>query len=360
MGQVFATPLFSKGQVNKAGSLLRLTDPDVVLFPVGWDDSLTVINNWRACHSFPLQVVKMTLRKRAHKIARASRSKALVAQRLKRLESIWTKLRANEHMSLTQMQDIGGCRAVMRSMTEVNHLVKTYEKSILSDSAKGPLFCERYNYVAEPKDTGYRSVHYVYKYRTARDSNKCFDGLRIEIQLRSQLQHAWATAVETVSMLTRQALKSNIGTDEWKRFFALMGTAIAFRERTPIVPNTPTNRRELFDELQHFAEKLKVKDVLSGYGVAVYELTGQEKGAVAFLVVLDPVLKEVAVTPFPKAEMLVAEQRYLEAEKALDREKGMQAVLVSAESVSSLRRAYPNYFLDTSAFLDALAKAVAK
>jgi len=37
----------------------------------------------------------------------------------------------------------------------------------------------------------------------------------------------------------------------------------------------------------------------------------------------------------------------------------MDAVLVSVESLELLRRAYPNYFLDTRAFLNALKQAVA-
>jgi hypothetical protein len=67
------------------------------------DDSLTVINNWRASHSYPLLAVRMTLTGRAKRIDQ----RAILAQRLKRLSSIQTKLRSNAHMALSQMQDIG-------------------------------------------------------------------------------------------------------------------------------------------------------------------------------------------------------------------------------------------------------------
>lgn len=361
MAQIFARPGFSKGQVNRAGELLRQTDQSELFYPVDWDDALQVINNWRSCHGFPLQIVKMTLLKRSHSVARASRSKALVVQRLKRLESIWTKLRSQKNMELTQMQDIGGCRSVLRSMNQVREVAAMYEKSIARGSDRGPEFKERYDYIDDrPKPSGYRSLHYVYRYRAVQDQHKCYDGLRIEIQIRSQLQHAWATAVETVSVVTKQALKSNVGTDDWKRFFALMGSAIALRERTKLIPDTPTNKRELFNELKDYAKKLNVDDVLSGYGVGVYEIAGQEKGAEVFLLVLDPVKQIVDVTPFGKNQLLEAEDAYLDAEKKLERDKGMQAVLVSAESVRSLMRAYPNYFLDTRAFLTALRMAISK
>jgi ppGpp synthetase/RelA/SpoT-type nucleotidyltranferase len=356
----WATPKYSKSQVNKAGDLLKATPPDELFYPVNWDDALNVINNWRSIHSYPLQIVKMTLLQRAQAVARQGRSKALVAQRLKRLESIWVKLRNEPTMQLSTMQDIGGCRAIVRSMNEVRRIEKVYERSIAAKPLRGPEFSQRFDHIRKPKLSGYRSLHYVFKYRGDSEEHKCYNGLRIEVQIRSQLQHAWATAVETVSVLTHQALKSNVGTDDWKRFFALMGSAIAIREKTAAVPGTPENQRELFDELQHYASILTVHDILSGYGYAVFELIGKEKDAEAFLVVLDPTTKEVDVTAFGPGELLKAESEYLETERNLNKDNGQQAVLVSAESISSLKRAYPNYFLDTGAFLDALAIAVAK
>lgn len=255
------------------------------------------------------------------------------------------------------------CRSVVRSMPEVRQLVQSYERSIAGLSANKPECSERYNYIygpPGPKPSGYRSMHYVFKYRGELLQHQCFSGMRIELQIRSQLQHAWATAVETVDALTQQALKSNVGEDDWKRFFALMGSVIARRERTPLVPGTPEHKPELYDEVRNYAERLRVSDVLSGYGMAVFQLIGPEHGAEAFLLRLDPVAKTIDVTSFSQDQLAEAEQQYAEVEKSLDREKGMQAVLVSAESVDALKRAYPNYFLDTRAFLDALGRALAK
>ena len=121
--------------------------------------------------------------------------------------------------------------------------------------------------------------------------------------MRSQLQHAWATAVETVDTFTRQALKSNIGDERWKRFFALMGSVIALREQTPLVPGTPHVRRELYDEIRHYSEQLKVDPVLRGYGNAVFQFSGEEHGAAAFLMQLDPLARAINVTAFGADEM---------------------------------------------------------
>ena len=113
--------------------------------------------------------------------------------------------------------------------------------------------------ISNPKADGYRSFHLVSKYRSNLPDKQVYDGLRIEIQIRSQLQHAWATAVETISTFTDQALKSGLGDDRWKRFFALMGSLMALREGCPIVPNTPTEKKELIKEISINYSKPKRK-----------------------------------------------------------------------------------------------------
>jgi ppGpp synthetase/RelA/SpoT-type nucleotidyltranferase len=91
-------------QVNAAGETLinpNATDEEL-------ERALTIINNWRSVHSFPLNTFQKTLRDKARKVD----SQVLVAQRIKRLSSIELKLRRfAPQMQLSQMQDIGGCRA---------------------------------------------------------------------------------------------------------------------------------------------------------------------------------------------------------------------------------------------------------
>jgi hypothetical protein len=88
-----------------------------------WEE-IAVVDNWRSCHAYPLQVIKMTLLRRAKKID----PDALIAQRLKRRPSIEIKLRDNPAMQLSQMQDLGGCRAVLSSVSQVRKLVAKYKE----------------------------------------------------------------------------------------------------------------------------------------------------------------------------------------------------------------------------------------
>src|SRR5262245_47079255 len=96
---------YSKGRIDRSGqALITLSKWDDAR-----DEAIKVVDNWRSCHAYPLQIIKMTLLNRAKKID----GDALIAQRLKRRPSIEIKLRDNPHMKLSQMQDIGGCRAVL-------------------------------------------------------------------------------------------------------------------------------------------------------------------------------------------------------------------------------------------------------
>ena len=340
----FAVPQFSRSRVDRAGQILVSTTPDVV----DLEAALTVINNWRSSHSFPLNTFQTTLRTKARTVDNA----ALVAQRIKRLSSIEHKLRRFSGLRLSQVQDIGGCRAVVATVADVHGLHQIYRNSRL----KHRLVRED-DYIRSPRTSGYRGIHLVYRYRS--DRKKTYQDLLIEVQLRSQLQHAWATAVETVGTLVRSALKSSIGDREWLGFFSLMGSAIASRERSPQVPGTPSNRDVLRRELKAHIRRLDVEKRLRQYGEV---LNAVEHPSVAkaqyFLLELRPLEGQLMVSGFNASALDRATTEYLRIERSLQRFPGAEAVLVSVESLAALRKAYPNYFLDTNRFITAMHEAV--
>jgi hypothetical protein len=349
----WATPQYRRDEVNTAGNCFIAGNG--VASVMERDQILEVINNWRSSHSFPLNSFQVTLHARAKKID----SDAVVAQRLKRLSSIDAKLRRFPDMKLSQMQDIGGIRAIVRNVHRVERLIKLYKQGRSKNPTERHEFLKEVNYIHKPKDDGYRSVHLIYRYRSKSKKHKAYNGLKIEIQLRSRLQHAWATAVETVSTFTGQALKSSGGEEAWRRFFALMGSAIALRERQPLVPGTPTNTVELIQELRDCAKRLKVESVLDGWRYALRRLPAKNvTDAAAFLLFLDPDAKTIRITGFGKAELPKASEKYLTLEKTIESQPGAQAVLVSVDSLQAVRSAYPNYYLDTTVFIKALRHAI--
>jgi len=75
-----------------------------------------------------------------------------------------------------------------------------------------------------------------------------------------------------------------------------------------------------------------------------------------FLVVLDTATFTLTTTGFKKDELQKASEAYLTVEKAA--KPNIHAVLVSLDSVHAIRSAYPNFYLDTKAFIEALKFAI--
>jgi len=331
-------PAFSKKKVNWAGVILSKDEVDFLDF----SHAILIINNWRSSHSFPLNTFQMTLRRKARSID----SDFIVAQRIKRLSSIESKLRRFRTMTLSQMQDVGGCRAILSDCDRVRELAEMYQKSDL----KHRLHTVD-DYLVSPKISGYRGIHIIYQYFS--DKNDVFNSLKIEMQLRSQLQHSWATAVEIAGTFTKQALKSSQGDLDWQRFFALVSSAFAAQEDTAPVSGAPTSYRELKSELQGLDEKLDALRKLRTFGIAPEMMTSKSQdGAHFFLLELFPTEGRLEVTGFRKNESDAANEAYTEAEKRRSNPADSDIVLVSVDAIEALSKAYPNYYLDTSLFAD--------
>jgi (p)ppGpp synthase/HD superfamily hydrolase len=117
-------PSYPRHIINEAGrdSLRLFNEKPVKEWGIDewerYNNDISIIDHWRACHAYPLNVVQINLRRMAHKFD----TMPLIAQRTKRLISIWNKLQKHQDMKLTQMQDIAGCRAIVRNVIVVKDL----------------------------------------------------------------------------------------------------------------------------------------------------------------------------------------------------------------------------------------------
>jgi hypothetical protein len=356
----WSVPQYSKKEIDQAGELL-INPPK----PFVYGDNIAalygeagrvvhIVNNWRASHTWPLYAIRKTLENRAKSVSPL----ALIAHRIKRLPSIEAKLRREHyrHLKLTKVQDIGGCRAVMPTVADAITLVEIYrERGLVSE------FLRAKDYMAEPKPDGYRSVHLIYKYRSDSERYKVFDNLRIEIQIRSHLQHLWATALETVETFAQMQIRRTSGSmllrpkqylTLWRRFFVLMGSAFAAMEGQPVVPDTPGDHIKLVRELRSIDAELHVKKLLLSWSAAVsHFLPGRNPDDYWFLMRLIPEMSAVEIETFKKDQGLLAFEAYVSAEKPDRDAPSTQVVLVSVDSIDTLQEAYPNYFADTKAFV---------
>ncbi|MBN5012514.1 RelA/SpoT domain-containing protein [Stenotrophomonas maltophilia] len=342
----FATPGFTKGQVDRAGNALR-QDP---LDPAAVAAAMPIITNWRSAHAYPLNTFQATLRKKLKALGLDAKS-APVGQRLKRLPSIAGKLRRFDSMALSRMQDIAGLRAVVPTPAALRSIRRAYV-----DNTNFPhQLRSQHDYVQDPKDDGYRSIHLIYRYQNTKAP--AYDGLHVELQLRTHLQHAWATAVETVDTFANQAIKAGRPTPQWAEFFLLASAAFAAIEGTPM----PLALRgvpfaEIVDRLREVEAALKVILKLRGFSVAAGKIQRIGRSLSTYhLVVLDTERFDLHIESFAASELANATAAYADVEVRTASGEPLDAVLVAGGSVEQLRRTYPNYFLDASVFVKRIA-----
>ena len=326
-------PKYSKSEINKAGK----TIVDTTTSAEEKSHALEVLNNWRASHAYPLQVITSNFRR--------TNPNAIAVQRLKRLDSIVGKIERFPNMSLYRMQDLGGCRVIIDSIDEVYAAVQKYKKSRIRHALK-----REYDYIENPKQSGYRSYHMVYQFHS--DTKETYNkNMLIEVQFRTKLQHIWATAVEMMGIYTKSNLKSSQGNEDILRFFTLVSSMLAIKEHTPVCPNTSKWADELILEIKALDLKYNIVSTLSGLNVAIdFDEKKEKKKNYYYILILDYDKKLVRIRSFTKQNIEIATKVYNQIENKTDSSKN--TVLVSASSFDALRMAYPNYFTDIQEFVD--------
>jgi hypothetical protein len=157
------------------------------------------------------------------------------------------------------------------------------------------------------------------------------------------------------------SLGPSLGDNNWLRFFSLMGSVVALKEGTPLVPSTPAGHPELLSELRIYADRIYASSRLRAIGSALRQLeenVSHVSNPRYFLLELTPDTDTIKITGFMANQSQEAQAQYTEVEKRITADERSDAVLVSVDSIASLRRAYPNYFLDTGAFADILEEAL--
>src|SRR6185503_12374477 len=129
------------------------------------------------------------------------------------------KLQRYPQMQLARMDDIAGCRLIFPSTEQLYKFRATFHKARFNHQRRNEL--DKYDYIKRPKDTGYRGVHDIYTYDVKSNVGRGLAGLYVEIQYRTLVQHAWATAVEVVGYITESQPKFQKGDLRYQEVMAL-------------------------------------------------------------------------------------------------------------------------------------------
>lgn len=334
---------YSKSKVKQAGDVLISEAVDEVKLI----EAMEIMSNWRAAHAYPMHALLMLLRIMASRVDRS----AVVVQRLKRMPSIQNKLIQQQKMSLSRMQDIAGCRAVVKSVKEVRLLTDAIVKSRTRHTLH-----RMDDYITNPKESGYRGIHLVYKYNGLKTEYKDYF---VELQIRSKIQHAWATAVEMVDTFTNQALKASKGKKDWTDFFRFVSVEFSLLEKSKagnVAFGIDTKAKVI-----NLSHKLNVVKLLSAYAVTIQHLTKRSDNKTDyFLLELSEHATQIYITQFSPSKLQQATALYLEKEEQAKIDGSRNVVLVAANSVHSLKAAYPNYFAQSTDFLKYLSQVTAQ
>jgi len=337
---------YSKRQIDKAGGVLSGV-PDQKM---NKDQAIEILENFRSLHIHPLIVFRVSLQRKSEIIS----GDVLISQRLKRAPSIVNKLKIQKKMSLSQMQDVGGLRIVLNNLGEVyklKDLIRAGETQIAFKS----ILLKEIDYINNPKESGYRSIHLIYKYnKNAPNASQC----RIEIQIRTKIHHAWATAVEVIGTYLRQPLKQSFGDKELLDLFKEISKVFILLENKKMDIS-------LFKNTVNRIDELKLRDKLQGFSMVtrISDQNDENKKGKYFLISLNFKNKTLTVKRFTASKLEQANSEYSELEKKYLNDNNTEVVLVSVDDINNLRKLYPNYFLDTQEFvkfLDIVNKEIEK
>lgn len=157
-------------------------------------------------------------------------------------------------------------------------------------------------------------------------------------------------------MFLKTALKSNQGSDDWLRFFRLCGSLFAAVENNPI-DGQLGSMNDIKAEIFILNNKINAIKRLQLYNSSIKVLEGKKKyNEKYFILELDTKHNQLRILSFSNEQFSKASDLYLKLEQ--ERKDEIDIVLVSAESVDILRRAYPNYFSDTSYFVKIYKQAL--
>lgn len=325
-------PQYSRKRVSRAGEAVRSGTEQ--------PEDIEVIENWRAAHNYVLNTFQATLRRHARG------RNITVAQRLKRRTTIYDKLLRQPEMQLSRMHDIAGCRLIFESLTELTETRRQIQASRFKHKLRNDV--ADYDYVAVPKPNGYRGVHDVYEYVSYSGSAEKWNGLLIELQYRTKVQHAWATAVEIVGSLTGQEAKFDRGDEDHQLFFCLTSELLARHFESGRSCVSDLTDKEIKDGIKTLETKIGVINLLESIHVSAERLKDARN-----LILRMNTKGGLTVYGFSKTKTALV--RYFELE---EESGGDDIVFVRGDTNEGIRSAFRNYFSDARDFTNLVRQAL--
>jgi putative GTP pyrophosphokinase len=326
----------SKTRVNRAGDRVRSGEAT--------PEDLQAIEEWRAAHRGVLNTFQSILRQRARS------ARATVAQRHKRKRTIFDKLQRLPGMKLSRMDDVAGCRLIFKTQRELHAFRARFHKARFKHKRRHPDDPDKYDYIKAPKETGYRGIHDVYEYDVNSDVGKPLTGLYVEIQYRTLVQHAWATAVEVIGFITESQPKFRQGDKRYEDAMALASEILARGYEGQKGPHPELSDGDLVARFFAAEKEIRLIETLRSLNAADRAVSTNRNAILIF-----SGGKPLEVRTFRDATEALRALFTIEKEMP-----ECDIVLVRADTSDEIRLAFKNYFSDARDFIKLVEKGCAK
>ena len=351
----------SRGQADRAGRALakEYENWNVALELVKEESEILkhfrLVQQWRAMQITPTRIVFEQLQQISQLIPHS-----LVTFRLKRTSSIIKKLaRKNTNLRLGSMDDIGGCRLIVENIDQVYFAAKKISECLEVKQPRGIK-----NYIAHPQESGYRSFHVIVVVPGERLSS------RVEIQIRTRIQHSWATGVEAAGAIygadyksPETSVPSEVPSENVERFFCLSSGLFALKERCPTAANVPDSKEKLIWELLDLPNREQILEDLmeatdSSFPIVQRGFGNPESDSSLYVMEYDREAQVLYATPFPTVDINNAISYYNRNEEEDIFFPKRDTVLVYATSPEYLSAAFPNYSTNLGEFTSNLTNCL--
>jgi ppGpp synthetase/RelA/SpoT-type nucleotidyltranferase len=270
---------------------------------------------------------------------RARGKKIVVAQRHKRKRTIFDKLRRLPHMELARMDDIAGCRLIFLTIDDLYSFRDKFHKARFKHVRRNDV--DKYNYIKSPKETGYRGIHDIYEYDVNSSHGKDYKGLFVELQYRTSVQHAWATTVDVIGLITESQPKFQEGDDRYERIMALASEILARAFEHTTSSLSGINNEELIQQCLRLDGELGLLKLLRGLNSADAEVSAKKN-----VILMFKENEKLEVKTYRNATDALRALFELEKENPRN-----DVVLVRADTSDDVRIAFRNYFSDAGEFI---------
>lgn len=323
----------SKTLIDKAGKALSTdseTDVDkYILYVDAFDE-------YRKLHLEPLSKTTIELQHWLNNYGK----EYFIAQRLKRKPQILRKL-LRFKTRLSQLQDIGGARIIVDQNSDVDQVVNYLNERIKENSELK--IVRETDYRGEGRDdSGYRAYHVILER----------DNCRIELQVRSKIQHYWAETIERTSIVYGHYLKELDGDPLVINYFKILSD-LFYEIESGRKPDSALRTRVegLRIRAEEIIQTADEKNIFSSHvneGI-VKDLEEKEKriansGLNNWIFVFNWKIGSFVTWELVTNDPNGAIKMYVEFENAYTSEDGFEVVLVGSSEVATVRRTHSHYF----------------